>query len=244
VSGSLGEPMGWASMGWAFMGWTNRVWKPNPTGPTLMSWAGTFVQNPILRPPYSQSIIALILVRRVSWYSTMRRKMWRQEVSLVIRFCRTETMSTRSVLFSTRNLSRRTSTSFIECIRFYNDLSAHSYNISRLIYRTRNFYFQTICHLDNEFESISIDFCFCLCHLARVNLLILVFRLDWDSELHFMMQNQSWAQNLRTWNMIDIVSTWIRLSSFEFSSLDFLILTLSFQSDESIFLVRFEISRC
>jgi hypothetical protein len=47
VSDSLGEPMGWA-----FMGWTNRVWKPNSTELTLMSWAGTFVQNPTLRPPY------------------------------------------------------------------------------------------------------------------------------------------------------------------------------------------------
>jgi hypothetical protein len=35
------------------MGWTNRVWKPNPTELTLMGWAGTFVQNPILRSPYS-----------------------------------------------------------------------------------------------------------------------------------------------------------------------------------------------
>jgi hypothetical protein len=47
VSNSLGEPMGWA-----FLGWTNRVWKPNPTELTLMGWAGTFVQNPILRSPY------------------------------------------------------------------------------------------------------------------------------------------------------------------------------------------------
>jgi hypothetical protein len=31
VSGSLGEPMGWA-----FMGWKNPLRKPSPTGPTLM----------------------------------------------------------------------------------------------------------------------------------------------------------------------------------------------------------------
>jgi hypothetical protein len=46
VPGFLGEPMGWT-----FMGWTNRVWKLNPIEPTLMGWAGTFVQNPTLRPP-------------------------------------------------------------------------------------------------------------------------------------------------------------------------------------------------
>jgi hypothetical protein len=192
----------------------------------------------------SQSIIALILVKRVSWYNTIRKKMWRQEVFLVTRSCRTETMSTRSIFFSTRNLSRRTSTSLIECIRFYNDLSAHSYNISRLICCTRNFHFQTIYHLDNEFESISIDFRFCLCHLARVNLLVLVLRLDWDFELHLIMQSQSWAQSFRAWSIIDIVSTWIRLSSFEFLSSNFSIMTLSFQLDESISSARFEISRC
>jgi hypothetical protein len=51
-SDSLGKPMGWA-----LMGWKNPIWKPNPIGPTLMGWAGTFVQNPTRRPPYLLSFV-------------------------------------------------------------------------------------------------------------------------------------------------------------------------------------------